>query len=498
MKIQTYTQINGTPSCAKIRGLNKLIAFLLLGLIVSLFIIRIIFAFKGHFLEQVSGSWAALAVDLSKGIFYRPLVDDVIGTGGTRWMPLFFTLHGGLIKLTGDVFITGHLLSLFSSALLIMAVVLILKKAGTGFISSIVLITLLLCSNNLITAMTAVRGDILAAALNVCGIYFAISSENKNYRAALSSLLFSLTVIAKITSVFGIAAVVLWLYFNKRKADALKYAGLFTLFTIILLLLIMVFSSGRFLEIFSLCASGGTTPVKFIKAPFNFMNCITGTDTGALVIFTAGLTAVIFKGRDFFRSQYALYISVTLAITVFIFGTEGIVGNHLIDIHIASVLALTGVIREYKLSEAVVLKCSAIIIVLAFAINSHSIRQISKKEPLLVSVKKTAYSLNRVQYFISENPWLPIIMNREVYMLDPWMFRIIDAERPGMLIKFYSRLDHGEFEAIVFDQNPDAPWIPEWFDYSHFGRNFMNHVYRAYSRKENFGLYYIYTPNKKH
>jgi len=288
------------------------------------------------------------------------------------------------------------------------------------------------------------------------------------------------------------------LYFNKRKNEAIKYAGIFTGFTIVFLLLIMVFSSGRFFEIFSLCASGGTTPVKFIKAPFNFMNCITGTDTGVLVVFTAGLTAVFFKGRDFFRSQYALYMAVTLVITVFVFGTEGIVGNHLIDIHIASVLALAGVIREYKLDAAVVLKCSAIVIILAFTINAHSLRQISKKEPLLVSVKKTAESLNGVQFFISENPWLPIVMKREVYILDPWMFRIIDNNKPQMLKSFYERLDRGEFDAVIFDQNPHAPWIPEWFDYSHFGGKYMNHLFRNYIFKENFTLYHIYIPGKEH
>ncbi|GEM_PF-1207636 len=484
--------------CDRNSRFDKLIAFSFLGLTIALFIIRIVFAFQGHFLEQVSGSWAALAVDLSNGIFYRPIVDDIIGTGGTRWMPLYFVLHAGIIKLTGDVFFTGHILSLVSSAVLIAAVSLILKKTGISFISSLLLITLLLCSNNLITAMTAVRGDILAAALNVLGLYFALSYDNKVSRMIIASLLFSLTVMAKITSVYGITTVVLWLFFNNRKKDAYKFAGIFTGITVIFILGIQFLSSGRLLEIFTLCASGGTTIVKFIKSPFNFMSCVTGTDNAVLVVFTAALAAMIFKGRDIVKSQYALYMAVTLAVTIFIFGSEGIVGNHLIDLHIASVLVIAGVIREYKLTPSTVIKCSAAVILIAFFINSHGLRQIYKKEPFLLHINKTAEFLKDKKFIFAQNPWLPVMMKKYIYHLDPFMFRIIDMEKPELLKDFFKRVDNREFDAVVFDQNPLAPWIPEWYDYSHFGRNFMNHVHRAYSYKENFGLYYIYVPNKEH
>ncbi|HOP28352.1 MAG TPA: hypothetical protein P5120_18225 [Spirochaetota bacterium] len=492
-------QINSDEilQCNENSRLYKLIVFSLLGLTAALLIIRIIFALQGHFLEQVSGSWAALAADLSKGIFYRPLADDVIGTGGTRWMPLYFALHAGLIRLTGDVFFTGHVISLFSSAVLLIAAWLIFKRAGLGFISSLIMITLLLCSSNLITAMTAVRGDILAAALNVLGIYFALSYDNKTSRMVFSSLLFSLTVMAKITSIYGITAVVLWLFLNDKKLEAMRFAGIFAGFTLLFTAGIQVLSSGRLFEIFTMCASGGTTIIKFIKSPFNFMSCITGTDTAALAVFTAGITAMLFKGRDILKSQYALYMAVTLAVTLFIFGSEGIVGNHLIDLHIASVLVIAGVISEYKLTTGTVIKCSAAVILIAFFINSHGLRQVHKKEPFLLHINKTAESLKDKKLIFAQNPWLPILMEKDVYHLDPFMFRIIDMEKPELLTAFYKRLDRGGFDAVVFDQNPLAPWIPEWYDYSHFGRNFMNHVHGRYSFKENFGLYYIYAPNKE-
>lgn len=473
---------------------NRNIPIILFVITTGIFLLRIILAFKGHYLEQVSGSWAALAVDVSKGILYRPLFDEAIGTGGTRWMPLFFTLHGILIKITGDVLYTGLLLSLFSSLMLISAIIMLLRHYKTSLESSLVMITLLLVSNNLITAMTAVRGDILAAALNIWGVYFAITSDKKHGRIVLSCLFFSLTLMTKITSGFGITAVVIWLFFNKGKKSAFQYAAIFSAFTILFIITIQVISSGRFMEIFALCASGGATIVKMLKSPFNFINCLKATDTGSIVIFTAALAIAVYKGREIIMSQYALYMASTLAITVFIFGTEGIVGNHLIDIHIASVLVISGFIHEYKIDRPMVIKCSLVVTLTACIINSHSLRQDMKQKPLLISIKETAALINKPGSMISQNPWLPILMKRDVYMLDPWMIRLIDIRKPGIFTSFYKRLDNGGYDLIVFDQDPLTPWIPEWFDYSHYGKNFMNHVFTHYRFRENYDNFYIYIP----
>jgi hypothetical protein len=472
------------------------ISIILITITAGLLLLRIILAFRGHYLEQVSGSWAALAIDVSKGILYRPLFDEVLGTGGTRWMPLYFVLHGALIKITGNVVYTGLALSLFSSSLLLFSIAMILRHYKITPVSSVIIFALLLCSNNLITAMTAVRGDILASALNICGIYFAVTSEKKSLRIIISCLLFSLTIMTKITSGFGIAAVAMWLFFNDKKKNAAGYIAVFSAFTILFINAVQLVSSGRFKEIFSACAAGGATIVKVLKSPFNFINCLKSTDTGVIVIFTAALTIIIHKGSEIIRSQFSLYMIITLAITLIIFGSDGIVGNHLIDVHIASVLVLAGFINDNKIDALTVVKCSLIVIIMACIINTHNLRQDIKQKPVLKSIKETALLIDNSAGLISQNPWLPIIMKRDVYLLDPWMLRIIDTVKPELLIPFYKRLDSGKFDAMVFDQNPLAPWIPEWFEYSHFGSKLMQHIFRTYRLHGNHDMFYIYSPGK--
>ncbi len=473
---------------------NKIITIFLLFLTIGILIFRIILALKGHYLEHISGSWAALAVDFSNGILYRPIFHEGIGTGGTRWMPLYFVLHGAMIKITGNTIYTGLVLSFLSSGLLIAAIVLILKHYKIKPLISVIIIALLLSSNTLITAMTAVRGDILAASLNIWGLYYAVTSDNKPVRIILSCLFFSLTIITKITSIFGIATVVIWLLYNNSKKNALNYFGIFSLITILFLIVIQLVSSGRFISIFTLCAQGGTTITDVIKLPFKFIRYSANTDQGSLIILTFALTILINKGSGILRSRHATYLALTLAFTLVIFASAGTGENHLIDLHIASVLVIAASIHEYEINTALVIKCSFIVIIFSCLLNSIFLSHDMNKKPLLTSMKETAILIDKSDSLISENPWLPIIMKRDVYILDPWMFRVIDREKLVLFVSFYQRLDKGQFDCVVFDKNPLDPWIPKWFDYSHFGRNFLNHVFNHYKFRDNHDLYYIYTP----
>src|SRR2546426_12233186 len=66
--------------------------------------------------DSASGVWTALAQDFAKGVFYRPTVSE-FGFGGTRYMPLFFVLHGALIRLALDPVTAGIVLTVLTMLL---------------------------------------------------------------------------------------------------------------------------------------------------------------------------------------------------------------------------------------------------------------------------------------------------------------------------------------------------------------------------------------------
>src|SRR3989441_10313197 len=81
--------------------------------------------------DSSSGVWTALAQDFAKGVFYRPTV-SAFGFGGTRYMPLFFMLHGALIRLAFDPVTAGIVLTVLTMLLCDVGLWLVLRELGVG------------------------------------------------------------------------------------------------------------------------------------------------------------------------------------------------------------------------------------------------------------------------------------------------------------------------------------------------------------------------------
>src|SRR5438445_11881989 len=82
--------------------------------------------------DNASGVWTALAQDFARGIFYRPTA-DAYGFGGTRYMPLFFVLHGTLIRFSLDPVVAGLVLTVASIVLFDLALLCCSRALGVAW-----------------------------------------------------------------------------------------------------------------------------------------------------------------------------------------------------------------------------------------------------------------------------------------------------------------------------------------------------------------------------
>jgi hypothetical protein len=121
------------------------------------------------YLDQVSGVWIALANDLCHGVFYRPLFGP-LGYRGTRYFPLVFVLHAGLMKLGGSPILTGRLLSVASTLALLAGVYVLLRRLGVEKILAACSSLFVLCPESTQLALLAIHGDVLPAALIIWGL----------------------------------------------------------------------------------------------------------------------------------------------------------------------------------------------------------------------------------------------------------------------------------------------------------------------------------------
>src|SRR5512146_2166594 len=144
------------------RGLRILLALSTIPIVVVT-IVRIHHCWSNDaYIDHAAGVWIALANDLCHGVFYRPLYGP-LGYGGTRYFPLAFVLHAGLMTLGGGPIFTGRLLASASTLALLAGVYGLLRRLGVDKLLAGCSALFVLCSESTQLALLTIRGDVLPA-----------------------------------------------------------------------------------------------------------------------------------------------------------------------------------------------------------------------------------------------------------------------------------------------------------------------------------------------
>jgi len=258
---------------------------------------------QGRGMNHISGAWVSLAVDVADGVFYRPLVSEE-GYGGTRFMPLQFLIHGVLIKAGGDPALTGHALSLLSMLALMGGIYRLLRWMSVGRGLAAVCAVLVLFSAVVQLALWTVRGDLLAAALNVWGLAFsarALGDGTRKNSVWLAALFFVLAFTAKLTTIFGFVAAVAAFFLSDHRKTAYKLGLLTSAGMILAAGLIHIASEGRALETMRACASGGATLEDIAKSPITWFRIAQGADPWSLALIALAVFGLLLIPREAWR-----------------------------------------------------------------------------------------------------------------------------------------------------------------------------------------------------
>jgi hypothetical protein len=207
-------------------------------------------------LTHVSGIMTAWARDIVQGEFYRPLYDGRY-FGGTRYMPLFPLLHAGLMGLLHDPVLAGRLLMLASLLAFDAGLLALMKSQGVRTARAVPLVMTAHASILFMLIGLDVKCDFLAAGLNLWGLAWALAYGRTGRKVLLflASLAFTAAVMTKLSTLFGLCAVCVFLWKKGRPA----LAGRLLLFTVILMVVafavVGLASGGRLIEAFCALAS---------------------------------------------------------------------------------------------------------------------------------------------------------------------------------------------------------------------------------------------------
>lgn len=489
---------------------RKVPRFLLLLLSIAALLILLLTIAQAYFswqnwsnLNHVSGAWLTLATDVNNGIFYRPLYSDITGYGGTRFFPLQFLLHAGIIHLIGNPIKAGFILNIGSALCLVAGFFILLKKINLNPYPAIICCILVFANISFQESLTDIRGDILPVALNIWGVVFCLCAlEKKPGVIIIAAFCFVLAFAAKVTAVYGLFAAVCWFYFSGERLMGLRLLSYSVLGISILLILIQIVSDGRFFEIMRWCSPGGANIETILKSPLRIAKRLLLKEMNyALACFVAAGTILFFS--LFFRNLFVIlsiiFLSSSFLMTLFIFGSPGTESNHFIDLHVALVLLIaSGFVSPSKVAlqtqYGILALLSMIVIVPIFQKTWDSMES-NHKTNINMTVAFIEQLRTEEKPLLSEDPILPLVAEKDIWLQDAFMFRLIKEkkERDDRFgYPMHERIRQKRFGAVVLFADLTNK---NWYQKTHFGKDTIKLLADYYHFEKKIGGYRIFLPN---
>ena len=468
-------------------------------LIPAILLARLVLNFRNQFsLTHVEGAWLTCAADFVHGVFYRPLFSS-LGYGGTRYFPLYFVLTGIFSKTFGSLEASGLALSAASVILLCYAAYVLLRRSNVSFLLSVAGVAAILAAETTQQALLGAKGDSLAAMLNLWGVLLCWRPKLSRASLYVAALSFALAFAAKLTTVFGVAAVVLSWAFARRYKEAAQLA-VATACGYALVLSVMYFGSdGRVFTIFRACASGGGSIFYRLQAPLHLFSKGLDVDPVFLLFLVPAAALGLSSFKEKKTDLLPIYFAVVLLVTTVIFGSPGIGINHLMDLQVAAVLVLViSISRALELAEAGtgILALSLLVASAptATALHGDLHRRSFRADAQEVVQRVSANGPADGRPILAENPLIVLKSGKTPYLLDPFMFRILAGTHPALANDFWEKMTHSGFSAVILQYDPSSAEGKNWYTETHFGGEFLKDLDANYSFSYTVGQIYVYTP----
>ncbi|MEO7192826.1 MAG: hypothetical protein ABI051_17405 [Vicinamibacterales bacterium] len=398
-------------------------------------------------LGYAEGIWIGIAIDAAKGVFYRPL-EGPLGYGGTRYFPLFFGLHGLLIRVGVTPIIAGHALAALAVILLVAAIFVFLRRTGASLLLSTAGSAVALACQPVQMALLTIRGDALPAALSIMGLSACLRPEVR----LAAPLLFTLAFAAKPTSLYAPAGAVITMLLLGRRSDALRIAAGTAVGMALVLVVMAVVSGNRVFGVLAASAAGGAAWHSLAGAPLSLARILRRTPE---VVFLLQLAAawLLARGRRALTLEVLTGV-VCCAATAAIYASPATVENHLIDLTVMAVLVLVAIAgRDPRAGEAVM----ALLLVGGLAAVSQAAWRFGTEDTQSLRYARldalSAVADARRPVFF-EQPMLPAHLGEPSYLVDPYQFSTRVSRDRTAMIRLLRDLDDRTFGALVLE-HPD-------------------------------------------
>jgi hypothetical protein len=470
---------------------GSVVAAFLIVLAVAIFAVSGLLAIV-HLNDRFQVDWSAgtrlgLAEWAERGEVYPPLFDGE-RYGGTRYMPIPFVLHAALSDLTGNLLASGKALSLLYMSLLALVATILSTKVG-------------------IHQLAGVREDAFAAFLQLTALFMVWRSRG---RAAIASAgaLAAIAVFTKLTAVWGVAAIFVYLLLNDRRRLAVFVgtwaavgAGTFTVF--------QLWSDGRMLENLRELSftglSGESSPIR----PARVLLLLVQEAPAVWPLVPLAVLEIVLQLRRRAIGIFQLGFLLHLPVLYVMFTATGVTFGHLIDLMVLTVVSAGALWARVAQAEGWLRTTGlAFALLVVWAILSSAVVGAERQgvaalspapgtpPPTQASESTRALDdyLQPGGEILSEDPGLVVERGQLPVVLDPFMFLRLGDKRPELVRDLVERIERQDFDRILLLYRPDTRYGQWWYSTYNFGTRPVAAIAKSYRLLARAGQYFVYAP----
>jgi hypothetical protein len=421
-------------------------------------------------------------------------------------MPLQIGLHAGLAAVTGDELLAGKLLALvLAAALVALLLVLLVRGLGVPLWVSVTLVAALIASPLGVLTVTSIRGDALPVILQLAALAIVARTPDRP-RTIAAGVLCAAAVLAKLTALWGAAAIFGWLLLRRDRARLVPFAAAFAVPLALSLVVLEALTHGRLsdnvLGLSTASAYGpgealGTVPTKL----FTLLDV--GADSVSLLLPLA-IVALVVAARARALGVYHVAFAASAVLTLGVLADPGTTYNHLLDVGVLTVVLVGLLWPEGGLVRLAIPVVALWAAIASYALGLHP----EAREAASIAAGRSSASyprspledaIERDESLLSEEPWIPVSLDELPTVLDPYTLLRIAEGHPDWEADLVARLDRHDFDVVVlrFDHveadgriDVSDPW---WQD-QNFGPTIVAAIARNYRFREAIEGYALYDP----
>jgi hypothetical protein len=451
--------------------------------------------------DHVTGARIALARYAADGTLYPPLYQDDGGRyGGTRFMPLPIVAHAAIARLTGEYLVSGRLLSYAATLGVLVLLAMLLRRWRCPTPVLLGLLAVVVGTPAGLSAVMGLRADALALLLQLLALALVAESSRPRWTLAAGALA-ALAFVAKLSAVWAVPAICLWLLLVDRRRLAWflpAYLGALAA----LVLLFGVLTDGRlFGNVLGLSAAGVGGLGSLLHAPYRLLLLLLDEAVPVWLLLPAAGVATWLAARERRWTAYQLGLGCALVVLVVELADTGTGSNQLVDLVALTVLVVgafaAGRPGVPALGASTAAALALVLLwgnIAGFAVAvAPDLRQAAAGDSSSFAARPLAGVAGPGSRVLSEDPYVPVSMGQLPVVLDPFMLLRIDARDPAAVDPLLRRIRARDFDVVVLVE-PLAPVDRDWWREFHFGPRVAAALNDAYVFDRRVQGYYLYVP----